>query len=69
METQTDRVLTIGELADYLKIAKSTLYQEAQKRQIPGRKIGRQWRFLRDAVDEWLRCRNQAGQEAISNDK
>jgi len=69
MENQTDSVLTIDELSVYLKIAKSTLYQEVQKHQIPGRKIGRQWRFLRDAVDEWLRCRNQAGQEALSNDK
>ena len=48
-------VLTIDELAEYLKISKSTLYKLAQKKSIPGQKVGKHWRFHRDAVDEWLR--------------
>ena len=54
METQTDSVMTIDELAVYLKTAKSTLYKVIQEDRLPGRKVGRQWRFLREAVDAWL---------------
>lgn len=49
-----DSVLTIDELASYLKIAKSTLYNLAQEGRVPGQKVGRHWRFHREAVDEWL---------------
>lgn len=52
--TQTT-VLTIDDLAEYLKISKSTLYKLAQEGAVPGQKVGRHWRFHRDAVDQWLR--------------
>ena len=52
---QPTTVLTIDDLAEYLKISKSTLYKLAQEGALPGQKIGRHWRFHRDAVDEWLR--------------
>ena len=48
-------VMTIDELADYLKISKSTLYKLAQNGALPGIKVGRRWRFHKEAVDEWLR--------------
>lgn len=54
---QTDRVLTIEELGEYLKIAKSTLYKLAQEGKIPGQKVGRHWRFRKDAIDRWLEAR------------
>jgi len=43
-------VLTIDELAKYLKISKSTLYKLAQEGSIPGQKVGKHWRFHKDAV-------------------
>jgi excisionase family DNA binding protein len=49
-----DRVLTIDELGLYLKIAKSTLYKLAQEGKIPGQKVGRHWRFRKEAIDRWL---------------
>jgi len=48
-------VLTIDDLAEYLKISKSTLYKLAQEGAVPGQKVGRHWRFHRQAVDQWLR--------------
>jgi excisionase family DNA binding protein len=48
-------VLTIDDLAEYLKISKSTLYKLAQEEAVPGQKVGRHWRFHPDAVDQWLR--------------
>jgi excisionase family DNA binding protein len=53
----TSSVLTIDELAGYLKISKSTLYKLAQEASIPGQKVGKHWRFHKGAVDEWLRQR------------
>lgn len=52
-DEQTD-VLTIEELADYLKISKSTLYKLAQEGRIPGQKVGRHWRFRKQTIDRWL---------------
>ena len=47
-------VLTIDELAVYLKIAKSTLYKLAQEGKLPGQKVGRHWRFRKETIDHWL---------------
>jgi excisionase family DNA binding protein len=50
----TDRVFTIDELGQYLKVSKSTLYKLAQEGKLPGQKVGRHWRFRKEAVDRWL---------------
>lgn len=52
--TGAGEVLTIDELAAYLKIAKSTLYKLSQEGRIPAQKVGRHWRFRKDAIDRWL---------------
>jgi excisionase family DNA binding protein len=62
VEEQPDNVLTIDELSVYLKIAKSTLYKLAQEGRLPGQKVGRHWRFHREAIDAWLR-RNSPSSE------
>lgn len=50
----SDPVLTIEELALYLKLPRSTAYKLAQEGALPGAKVGRHWRFSRVAVDKWL---------------
>ena len=54
MEREPGDVLTIEELAAYLKIPKSTLYKLVRERKIPSQKIGRHWRFRKGAIDHWL---------------
>jgi len=54
MGRRRDSVLTIDELAVYLKISKSTLYKLAQEGKVPGQKVGRHWRFHRASIDHWL---------------
>jgi excisionase family DNA binding protein len=49
-----DIVMTIDDLAVYLKLSKSTLYKLCQRGEIPGQKIGRHWRFHRQIIDRWL---------------
>jgi len=55
MAKKPDDVLTIEELAAYLKIPKSTLYKLVREGKIPSQKVGRHWRFLKGAIDEWLK--------------
>ncbi len=57
MARRRDSVLTIDELAVYLKISKSTLYKLAQGGKVPGQKVGRHWRFRKEAIDRWLERR------------
>ena len=47
-------VLTIDELAEYLRISRSTLYKLAQEGRVPCQKVGRHWRFRKQAIDRWL---------------
>lgn len=51
---ESDDILTIDGLAEYLKISKSTLYKLAKEGKLPGQKVGKRWRFHREAVDRWL---------------
>ena len=54
MAVERDDILTMDELATYLKISKSTLYKLAVENKLPGQKIGRRWRFHKDAIDAWV---------------
>jgi len=54
MEPISSEILTIDELAVYLKISKSTLYKLVREGKIPSQKVGRHWRFKKTAIDRWL---------------
>lgn len=54
MPEEPGTVMTIEELSDYLKIPKSTLYKLAQEARVPCQKVGRHWRFRKEAIDRWL---------------
>ena len=49
-----DRVMMIKEPSDYLKSSRSTRYKLAQEGKLPGQKVGRHWRFRRQAIGRWL---------------
>lgn len=50
-----EQVLTVQELAEYLKLTKVTIYKYVKEGKIPGRRVGSRWRFDRDKIDEMLR--------------
>ena len=54
MNERTRDVLTLDEVAEYLRIPRSTAYKLAQEGKIPGQKVGRHWRFRRVVIDKWL---------------
>ena len=65
-DTTGDRVLTLSEIAAYLRIPENAIFKLVGEQGLPGRQIGREWRFLRSAVDEWLRTpMNKSSKEAL----
>jgi len=48
-------ITTIGEVAEYLKVTKRTIYRLAGAKQIPAFKVGGSWRFSRIDIDYWIR--------------
>ena len=60
-DSNPSQVMTLDELATYLKLPKSTLYKLVQQGRVPGQKLGKQWRFGRAAIDRWLDAEQQVG--------
>lgn len=54
-KTQANEIINLEELAALLRITETTAYQLVRSGEIPGRKVGREWRFLREQVFEWLK--------------
>jgi excisionase family DNA binding protein len=54
------KVITVGELAEYLRVHRSTLYRLLKKQQLPGFKIGSDWRFNVEAIDRWRMQQGEA---------
>ena len=55
--TQKDikQVMDIIELSEYLGIGKSKIYSLIRQHKIPASRIGRQYRFSKEVVDDWLK--------------
>ena len=47
-------IMANTETCEYLRIPRSSLYKLAQEGKIPCQKVGRHWRFHRQAIDRWL---------------
>jgi len=47
-------LMTLEEVADYLRVTKTTVYRLLRQDKIPANKVGRQWRFDKTLIDEWL---------------
>jgi excisionase family DNA binding protein len=47
-------ILTLEEVASYLRLTPQTIYKWAQEKRIPGAKLGKEWRFRKSIIDRWL---------------
>ena len=52
-----DDILTIEEVAKYLRVSERTVYDWAQKGEIPSGKIGTVWRFKKAEIEKWVNSR------------
>lgn len=53
-EAPVDRMMTVKEVAQYLKLNPITVYRYAAQGKIPGFKVGSSWRFKKEILDEWV---------------
>jgi excisionase family DNA binding protein len=48
-----DEIMTLEEVAAYLRLKPQTIYSWAQEKKIPAAKLGKEWRFKKSIIDEW----------------
>jgi excisionase family DNA binding protein len=53
------QILNVSELSEYLHIHKTTIYRLLREGRLPGFRIGSDWRFSVEAIDQWLRDHSQ----------
>lgn len=60
MDFTPDSVMTVKEVADYLRVNQRTVYRLAMGRKLPGFKVGTTWRFKRSVIDGWIAAQTEA---------
>jgi excisionase family DNA binding protein len=55
-------ILTVRELSEYLRVHPTTVYRRVRAKQIPGFRVGGEWRFGMDLIDRW---RSELEQAAV----
>ncbi|PIT76575.1 helix-turn-helix domain-containing protein [Limnohabitans sp. B9-3] len=54
LSAESEGILTIKEVADYLKVTERTIYRLSQAKKIPSFKVGGMWRYPRKDIDAWI---------------
>jgi len=57
-------ILTLEEVALYLRLKPQTIYKWAQEKRIPAAKLGKEWRFRKSIIDQWLDEQIQGGDKS-----
>ena len=57
--TRDGEIVTVMEVARFLRVPKSTVYKLARGGELPASKIGKHWRFLRRDIHEWMHSRSK----------
>ena len=55
-----DEIMTVKEVAEYLRIHPSSMYKMLKKGEIPSFKVGTDHRFLRPAIEAWMKAKMEA---------
>lgn len=56
-----ENILTIKQVAEYLKVTERTIYRLAAAKNIPAFKVGGTWRFSSSDIDSWIRQQSIVG--------
>lgn len=57
MMDSNDTIMTLEEVAEYLRVRPQTIYTWAQEKKIPAAKLGKEWRFRKSMIDKWFNDR------------
>lgn len=52
--SKIEDIMTLEDVAKYLKLKPQTIYTWAQNGKIPAAKLGKEWRFKRSVIDKWF---------------
>ncbi|HEL5054230.1 methylation-associated defense system helix-turn-helix domain-containing protein MAD1 [Achromobacter xylosoxidans] len=69
MNEQSDEILTLEEVAAYLKAGRRTVYRLAAEGKIPAFKLGGTWRFRRTELDQWIAARIGTQSKSIADEE
>jgi len=58
-----EKLMTLEEVAEYLRLSIHTIYKMAQKGKIPALKAGKKWRFRKEDIDQWLKLNKLSTKE------
>ena len=58
-------VMTLEEVARYLRLNKSTVYRMAREGMLPAWKLGNVWRFKKEAIEGWIAQTQRAHQQKV----
>jgi excisionase family DNA binding protein len=61
----TMKILTIKQVAEYLKVHESTVYRLVRHGELPAFKVGYHWRFKLESIDCWCLAQEQAQRSAL----
>jgi excisionase family DNA binding protein len=51
---KNETIMTLEEVAEYLRVKPQTIYTWAQEKKIPAAKLGKEWRFKKSMIDKWF---------------
>lgn len=60
----SEEILTVKEMAKYLKYDEHTIYRLARKGDLPGFKIAGEWRFRKAAIEKWIEEKEKSHKES-----
>lgn len=60
MNARAELVMTVKEVAQYLRVNQRTVYRLAVDHKLPGFKVGATWRFKRVDIDSWIAAQSNA---------
>ena len=58
-----DEIMTLKEVAEYLKLAEKTVYRLAAEGKLPGFKAGGSWRFKQSDIETWIEQNKRSHKE------
>lgn len=66
---ESERWLSVEEIAQHLGLSKETIYRWIEKGKIPTHRVGRQWKFQASEVDSWVKNGGAATMETQQEER
>ncbi|HRP05858.1 MAG TPA: helix-turn-helix domain-containing protein, partial [Opitutaceae bacterium] len=54
-------ILTLKQVADFLKVTERTIYRLAAAKKIPAFRVGGTWRFSKAEINQWIQRQSEGG--------